>query len=405
MKKIALTLFVAALVASSGIALSQSSSSGGPLIMPRGAVATPGLFVAGDRDTGLYSTGLNILSVTTNGTERARFTSTAGGGLLTIGGVGSPSSTDIRQVIGGGSAPTLQLTSTGGGGGLVQTVAGGQLRFYTHTGSLGSESYNERARIQADGTFSILTTTDSAFALDVNGSLGHNGTQAYWFKGVTTFTSGSGTYTVPSGVRAIKVRMVGGGGGGGYARAQTTANAQAAGGGGQSGYFVETWMTGLSASYAYGVGAGGAGGIASSATAATIGGNTTFSTFTANGGNVGDSATVTTATFLAEESTDAGAKATNTGATLNQRGNLAQFGITQTLEPGGTIWGAAGAASELSGPTARQSASASNASAAGAAGDACGGGGGGAIAWRNASNVEANGGAGAAGCIVIEEYF
>lgn len=42
-----------------------------------GAVGTPGLYVVGDSDTGLYSPGANQLAITTGGTQRALFGSTS----------------------------------------------------------------------------------------------------------------------------------------------------------------------------------------------------------------------------------------------------------------------------------------------------------------------------------------
>lgn len=57
---------------------------------------------------------------------------------------------------------------------------------------------------------------------------------------VTVYTSGSGTYTVPTNARWVHIRMVGGGGG--------------------AGAYVEHFFTSLSTSYSYAVGAGGTGG-------------------------------------------------------------------------------------------------------------------------------------------------
>jgi hypothetical protein len=264
----------------------------------------------------------------------------------------------------------------------------------------------EKARIATDGTLLVGTTTDSAGALDVNGAIRHNGTQAYWLKGTTSITSGSGTYTVPAGVRAIRVRMVGGGGGGGYARGQTAAGARCSAGGAQSGYYVEAFMTGLGASYSYAVGAAGVGGVAATATDATNGGDTTFSTFTANGGRAGRSCTETANVFT-RESLNAGApaRAANAGATINAFGLLpgiatddnndimVSYGGASILEGGNTY-----------GPHTSDICTLGT-TVVGKAGAGVGGGGGGACAWRNGANVESNGGAGVLGVIHIEEYF
>jgi hypothetical protein len=96
----------------------------------------------------------------------------------------------------------------------------------------------------------------------------------------TTYTSGSGTYTVPSNVTSIQYLVVAGGGGGGN---------RAGGGGGAGGLIQGTMAVTPGQTFAYSVGAGGAGGAASSGTNnnGTNGSNSTFGSLTAVGGGAG----------------------------------------------------------------------------------------------------------------------
>lgn len=112
---------------------------------------------------------------------------------------------------------------------------------------------------------------------------------------VTTFTSGSGTFTPPADAIAVRVRIQGGGGGG--AGAETTSGTlyAAAGGGGSGAYAEKVYtvsdLTG--GAFTYSVGAGGAGGSAAAGSSAGSrtggsGGSTVLSyggsTITAGGG-------------------------------------------------------------------------------------------------------------------------
>lgn len=90
---------------------------------------------------------------------------------------------------------------------------------------------------------------------------------------IQRLTAGSGTYTTPAGVLYLKVRMIGGGAGG-----ASTATTGSGGGGGAGGY-LEFIVSSPSATYPFGVGISGA--------VNTVGGDTTFSTNTSGGGQVG----------------------------------------------------------------------------------------------------------------------
>lgn len=102
------------------------------------------------------------------------------------------------------------------------------------------------------------------------------------------FTS-NGTFTIPSGITAVKVTMVGGGGGGG-----ATGYDQSGGGGGAGGT-AYTYLSGLTSGLTLNVTIGGGGGVGSSSGTSGAGGTTsissgtqTISTSGATGGGGGE---------------------------------------------------------------------------------------------------------------------
>lgn len=149
----------------------------------------------------------------------------------------------------------------------------------------------------------ITTGTWTATPIDnahlVNSSFTINGTPAVLGTSVNITTTGgllsesiltsSGTFTPTSGTTSMEVTCSGGGGGGGYAISGL--GNIGVGGGGAAGAMFITYITSVSGTYTYTIGAAGTGGIASSSTAATAGGNTTFvngaTTYTAGGGAPG----------------------------------------------------------------------------------------------------------------------
>ena len=97
-----------------------------------------------------------IIRFDTNGSERIRLDSS---GKLLVGATTAPSGglPNILSANSAGGGVQFHHTSSGGGG-LVGGVASGGLLFYTYTGSIGSESYTERARITAAGDLLIGKT-------------------------------------------------------------------------------------------------------------------------------------------------------------------------------------------------------------------------------------------------------
>ena len=102
----------------------------------------------------------------------------------------------------------------------------------------------------------------------------------------TTYTTGSGSFTVPTGVTSIEALIVaGGGGGGGVDSASETSSG--AGGGGVVHH--ATLASTPAGTIAYSVGGGGTPGDSSSSREGTNGGNSTFGSITALGGGGGGS--------------------------------------------------------------------------------------------------------------------
>jgi hypothetical protein len=97
---------------------------------------------------------------------------------------------------------------------------------------------------------------------------------------ITTYTSGSGTFSVPAGITAVRVLVLAGGGGGGSGTA----------GGGGAGGFVEvpSFTVSPGSSIPYSVGSG-AGAVRNNGGGGNAGGNSTFGTLTAVGGGGGGS--------------------------------------------------------------------------------------------------------------------
>jgi hypothetical protein len=212
----------------------------------------------------------------------------------------------------------------------------------------------------------------------------------YRLKATTRYTSGSGTYNTPTGVRALVVRCWGGGGGGGGVSGATS-QAAGAGGGGAGGY-CEKLITGPSSSYSYGVGGAGSGGT-SGANNGDVGGDTTFgsSLLTANGGGGGTA--MATGTAVADVA--GGNGGSSSGGDVNIAGTPGGMGVrlngtfAYSTYGGDPIRGVG-----ASGPAVR------NAGGSTATGYSAGGGGAATV-----GNTDRAGGNGVGGLIEIEEYY
>lgn len=251
---------------------------------------------------------------------------------------------------------------------------------------------------------------------------------------VTTYTSGSGTWTKTTGAKTVMVQAWGGGGAGGGRNGQ---NADSGGGGG--GVYVENLFNAadLGATEAYAVGAGGTGGTGSG----PAGGNTTFDIITAygggggggeaasadyggggGGGNTSAGSSSTTSTGGAGGS-QAGGAAGGTGGSSVYGGGGGSNGVGTAAGAstfggggggggevaGGSSWkggggGGGGSTVQKSGGTSifggNGGAGSPGASASGVSGSAPGGGGGGAY-----GTATYTGGSGAVGRLIITEYL
>ena len=209
----------------------------------------------------------------------------------------------------------------------------------------------------------------------------------------TTYTTGSGNFTIPAGVTNLKITVIGAGGGGGGAGSNGAAM-----GGGAGGMAIK-WLTGLTpgATCAYAVGAAGSGGAAGN-NAGSAGGNTTITvgatTYTGAGGAGGTNQNDSSQTGC---SFSAGGTATN--GDLNITGDpgtpyyTGYVGSVTTLmggQGGKTSYGACMGVVQFSSPTTGK---------AGQNATGYGAGGGGAITWTGSTFA---GGNGAGGLIIIE---
>jgi hypothetical protein len=199
------------------------------------------------------------------------------------------------------------------------------------------------------------------------------------------------TYTPTAGTGKAIIHMVGGGGGGGGSSGSNS-NVGAAAGGGSGGYLIK-YVSNISGTYTYAIGAAGTAG-ANTGAAGGNGGNTTFTnggtTYTAFGGTGGTGQTAGTA--LAITAGGAGG-VVSTNGDLNDGGDPGANGIRLS----GTVGvSGGGGSSPFGGGGAALS-------AAGAGNDGTGRGGGGSGALSTA-NTNRAGGAGTAGVIIIYEY-
>ncbi|HDX6613651.1 TPA: phage tail protein [Escherichia coli] len=193
------------------------------------------------------------------------------------------------------------------------------------------------------------------------------------------FTS-SGTYTPTPGTKRIRVTITGGGGGGGGCQA-TSNNETFFGAGGGAGGTVITTLILTKDSYPVTIGAGGAGGV--SATNGLKGGDSSFGSVIAPGGEGGGKSGVTNT-----NGGNGGVPSTGGINIIGGNGGDGQSGNIGVSGEGGTShWGGGGRAG----------------AGGGVSGKAYGSGGGGAYD-AGYSGTSMTGGKGAAGICIIEEF-
>lgn len=206
---------------------------------------------------------------------------------------------------------------------------------------------------------------------------------------------GSGTYTPSDGITSIIVELVGGGGSGAGATASAS-QVSAGGGGGAGGYSIERILAAaLGATETVTIGAGGAAPTAGN-NAGNAGGTTSFgSLLSATGGSGGG--TSSTAAVIGVAGTDAGA---GSGGDVNAQGG-AGGGATARFSDAIVLGGGGGDSYFGGGGAARLTFGA--ASVAGRQGGNYGAGGSGGVSIDAGGAVA--GGAGAAGVVIVTEYF
>lgn len=206
-------------------------------------------------------------------------------------------------------------------------------------------------------------------------------------------------------LRAVKATVIGGGGGGGAAAGTSSGSVSAGAGGGGGGYASRIIpVSSLPSSTAVTVGAGGAAGV-SGGGAGAPGGITSFHDISATGGGGGGNGPATTGSSL--QLGGEGGAGLGPAGTLNLSGGDGEHGRTQPFRdsadtasqfviiPGGRGGAAAGGAGGRRDSTAI--------SGPGVNGYNYGGGGSGARNFQSQS--AADGGAGAAGVVVLELFY
>lgn len=88
-------------------------------------------------------------------TERMRIDSSGNVGIGTSTAPSGSSATSRFITVAGSGDGVLQLTKNGSGGGAIASASGTGMLFYTHTGTVGSETYSERFRIGTSGELGI----------------------------------------------------------------------------------------------------------------------------------------------------------------------------------------------------------------------------------------------------------
>ncbi|EEY7868649.1 hypothetical protein EIG71_10180 [Escherichia coli] len=226
--------------------------------------------------------------------------------------------------------------------------------------------------VKFDGSANITLTAANLGLSDSSGYVGR-------LVNTRVFTS-SGTYTPTPGTKRIRVTITGGGGGGGGCKAISNNETFFGAGGGAGGTVITTLIL-TKDSYPVTIGAGGAGGV--SATNGLKGGDSSFGSVIAPGGEGGGKSGVTNT-----NGGNGGVPSTGGINIIGGNGGDGQSGNIGVSGEGGTsYWGGGGRAG----------------AGGGVSGKAYGSGGGGAYD-AGYSGTSMTGGKGAAGICIIEEF-
>jgi|11BtaG_2_1085332.scaffolds.fasta_scaffold01676_2 hypothetical protein len=111
--------------------------------------------VGGGAGYDLYAGTGDGISLFTNASEAMRIDSSGNVGIGTSTAPSGSSATSRFITVAGSGDGVLQLTKNGSGGGAIASASGTGMLFYTHTGTVGSETYSERFRIGSSGQLGI----------------------------------------------------------------------------------------------------------------------------------------------------------------------------------------------------------------------------------------------------------
>lgn len=301
----------------------------------------------------------------------------------------------IVPVIGGASATTAVSIAHLGtvDAGIKRTLVVGGYATLLHSANLLLPGSATVAAVPGD-VLHVISAGSGAWRC-VGYQPGQQAPAGHTLIGITTHTSGGGSYTPATSAKALYVELVGGGGGAGGVDGQGAGTAAASGGGGGAGYCALWIDAPFEASYSYTCGAAGAGGVAG-ANNGSAGGASIFAggaiAMSAGGGGAGSG--VTAADSVGGTP---GAGGTSSGGDINLTGGVGPYGRVYAGNYASLSLGGAAA-----GPIGGQQRIYIYANT-GNAGNSYGGGGGPVIVDASVTNNYA-GGAGAVGVVRIWEY-
>lgn len=170
-----------------------------PTTVQAGTAAAPSITTSGDTNTGIFFPAADTIAFAEGGTEVARFDSV---GRMLVGTTTAPSSTDVRVFVNSSGGGFSGFAANGTAGSAVGSPTTSTLAFYTAAGTLGAETYTERARFNSTGAFVFAGGDTSAngtgitFPATQSASSNANTLDDYeegtW---TPTITAASGTYT------------------------------------------------------------------------------------------------------------------------------------------------------------------------------------------------------------------
>ena len=349
-----------------------------------GSAAAPSITNTGDTNTGIFFPAADTIAFSEGGVESMRID--ASGNV----GIGTSSPANKLTVVSTGDRPLLAQSGTDTPAVFKSTVSNSYIQIgnSTHDSYIGAVGANqaftvngaERMRITANGGVAFGGASNfgtSGQVLTSNGNAAPSwATPSGGFTQMQIYTSGSGAWTIPSGITACKITVVGGGGAGGNVNTSGLTQVTHCGGGGGGGASIR-YYTSLTPgnTISYTVGAAGS-------TSSVSSGTQTITTISATGGSAGGSS--------AGASTNGGAGGSGSGGNINTVGGTGAFGNGGGGVGGASIFGGNGAGGGGASPNIDS----------GKAGVTYGAGGGGAS--RGGSTQAASGGAGFAGVVIIE---